>query len=529
VTYSEIRMRKRWRFAGVVVAAVQVAGFAAAQQVLTESGAISGVRESGLSVYKGVPFAAPPVGDLRWRPPATITSWTGTRKADAFAAACMQVGVSMPGETPPAVREDCLYLNIWTPAKRAQEHLPVIVWIYGGGYINGSASMPLYWGDRLAQKGVIVVTIAYRLGPLGFLAHPELTRESPHRSSGNYGLMDQIAALEWIQRNIAAFGGDPKNVTIAGQSSGAISVSILMASPLAKGLFQRAIGESGGLFEPLQLAPKYLLANAERDGEKYAVLLGATSLQQLRRLPAVRLTGNAGGIVHPVIEPYVLPVSPYEAFASGQQKDVPLLIGSNAEEARSLTDVTHVKAATFESDLEHSFGQLPAPLVAAYPHATDDEARQSRLDFERDLRFGWDMWAWARLQAGTGKNSVYYYSFRQQPPFPVGSVYEGWGASHYAELWYVFDHLDQEPWRWSTADRKLAEEISSYWVNFARSGNPNGHGLPPWAAFNNADSNVLYLGDPITVGGIANIKSMKVFDAAYTTVRGTPFAARAVR
>ena len=248
-------------------------------RALTESGAISGVHESGLNVYKGIPFAAPPVGDLRWRPPAHVASWTGTRKADAFAPACMQTGVSMPGETPPAVSEDCLYLNIWTPAKNGQAKLPVIVWIYGGGYINGSASMPLYWGDKLAHKGVIVVTIAYRLGPLGFLAHPELTRESPHHSSGNYGLMDQIAALEWIQKDIAAFGGDPKNVTIAGQSSGSMSVSMLMASPLAKGLFQRAIGESGGLFEPLQLAPKFLLVNAERDGEKYAVSLGATSVK----------------------------------------------------------------------------------------------------------------------------------------------------------------------------------------------------------------------------------------------------------
>src|SRR5271156_70566 len=338
-----------------------------AQRVRTESGTLSGVSEGGLTVYKGVPFATAPVGDLRWRSPVPAAAWSGTRKADSFAPACMQDGVSMPGETPPVVSEDCLYLNIWTPVKSAQERLPVIVWIYGGGYINGSASMPLYWGDKLAHKGVIVVTIAYRLGPLGFLAHPELTRESPHHSSGNYGLMDQIAALEWIQRNIAAFGGDPKRVTIAGQSSGAISVSILMASPLARNLFQRAIGESGGLFEPLQLAPKYLLANAEHDGEKYAASLGAASLKDLRRLPANLLTGNAGGISHPVIEPYVLPVSPYEAFTSGQQNDVPLLIGSNAEEARSLTDVTHVKAATFDSDIEHSFGQLPAPLIAAYP------------------------------------------------------------------------------------------------------------------------------------------------------------------
>ncbi len=387
----------------MLAAAAELASAAVAQRVLTETGTISGVHSNGLSVYKGIPFAAPPVGDLRWRPPEHAARWAATRKADAFAPACMQVGVSMPGETPPKVDEDCLYLNIWTPAKSPRERLPVIVWIYGGGYINGSASMPLYWGDRLARKGAIVVTIAYRLGPLGFLALPELTRESPNHSSGNYGLMDQIAALEWIQRNIAAFGGNPKCVTIAGQSSGAISVSILMASPLAKGLFQRAIGESGGLFEPVQLAPKFLLANAERDGEKYAASLGAPSLQQLRLLPANLLTGNAGGISHPVIEPYVLPLSPYEAFTAGQQNDVPLLLGSNAEEARAIIDVTHETAATFESDMDHSVGQLPAPLLAAYPHTTDEGAKQARLGLERDLRFGWDMWAWARLQSATGQ------------------------------------------------------------------------------------------------------------------------------
>ena len=510
----------------MLAAAAELASAAVAQRVLTETGPISGVHSNGLSVYKGIPFAAPPVGDLRWRPPEHAARWAATRKADAFAPACMQVGVSMPGETPPKVDEDCLYLNIWTPAKSPRERLPVIVWIYGGGYINGSASMPLYWGDRLARKGAIVVTIAYRLGPLGFLALPELTRESPNHSSGNYGLMDQIAALEWVQRNIAAFGGNPKCVTIAGQSSGAISVSILMASPLAKGLFQRAIGESGGLFEPVQLAPKFLLANAERDGEKYAASLSAPSLQQLRLLPANLLTGNAGGISHPVIEPYVLPLSPYEAFTSGQQNDVPLLLGSNADEARAIIDVTHETAATFESDMDRSVGQLPAPLLAAYPHTTDEGAKQARLGLERDLRFGWDMWAWARLQSATGQHSVYYYLFQQQPPFPTGSVFEGWGASHFAELWYVFDHLDQEPWRWSAADRRVAEEMSSYWINFAKSGNPNGPDLPLWPAFTNTERKVQYLGDPITVGGVANISGLTVFDAVYTTVRGKPFGAR---
>ena len=520
-------MSQQWPWAGVIAAALLMSQVSLAQTVQTESGAIAGVRNEGLVVYKGVPFAAPPVGDLRWRPPAPVAPWTGTRHADSFAPACMQEGVSMPGEAPPAISEDCLYLNIWAPKTSARSPQPVIVWIYGGGYRNGSAAMPLYWGDRLARKGVIVITVAYRLGPLGFLTLPELTRESTQHSSGNYGLMDQLAALEWIQRNVAAFGGDPQRVTIAGQSSGSISVSILLAAPRAKGLFQRAIGESGGLFEPLQLAPNYLLANAERDGEKYVASLGVTSLQELRRLPATSLLGgaNAGGVTHPVIEPYVLPRSPYDTFVLGQQNDVPLLIGSNAEEARALTDVSSTTAATFDTDIERSFGQLPPAITAAYPHTTDQAARQARLDLERDLRFGWDMWAWARLQASTGHSHVYYYSFRQQPPFPVGSVYERWGASHFAELWYVFDHLHQAPWHWRPSDTRLAAQMSSYWTNFAKSGDPNGAGLTPWPAFNNTGQRVLYLVDPIAVGEVANIDSLAVLDTTYSTVRGKPFAA----
>jgi para-nitrobenzyl esterase len=496
--------------------------------VQTEGGLVEGVRTGRLTVYKGIPFAAPPVGSLRWREAQPVNPWKGVRKADKFAPACMQTGVSMPGETPPVNSEDCLYLNIWTPVRNDDARLPVMVWIYGGGFSNGSASMPLYWGDRLARKGAVVVTFGYRIGPFGFLAHPELTRESPHHTSGNYGLLDQIAALQWVQRNIQAFGGDPRCVTILGQSAGANSVSIMMASPLATGLFHRALGQSSGLFEPLKLAPNYLLANAEHEGETYAASLGAHSLAELRALSASELLkGKAGEISHPVIEPYLLPESPYDVFVQNRQNDVPILIGSNADEAQSLIpDLNTIKAETFSADITKRWGLLPPHLLEAYPHATDEQARKARLGFERDLRFGWDMWAWARLEAMKGRKSVYYYHFAHKPPFPNGSVYEGWGASHYAELWYTFDHLNQEPWHWSTADRRLADIMSRYWVNFAKSGNPNGAGLPVWPEFTSADNRVLYLNDPIYTGGVPNIETLKVFDTVYAQIRGAPFGSR---
>jgi para-nitrobenzyl esterase len=304
-------------------------------------------------------------------------------------------------------------------------------------------------------------------------------------------------------------------------------VSMLMASPRAKSLFQRAIGQSGGMFEPVQLAPNYLLANAERDGEKYASSLGASSLRDLRNLPTSKFVGGrAASVSHPVIEPYVLPMTPYEAFSSGRHNDVPLLIGYNAEEARSLTNVATVQAASFEADIKEAFGELPSALIAAYSYSSDEEARQARLDFERDLRFGWDMWAWARLQARNGRNKAFFYYFNHRPPFPAQSVYEGWGASHFAELWYVFDHQEQEPWRWSAADKKLASNISSYWVNFANAGDPNGRGLPEWPPFSATSENVLYLASPISIGAVPNAEQLKGFDTIYSSLRNTPIRSR---
>ncbi|MEI9996825.1 MAG: carboxylesterase family protein [Rhizomicrobium sp.] len=513
-------MTSPWRIAIFAVLLLAGSVAAAAQPVRTDAGLVAGTEEGVLAVYRGVPYAAPPLGALRWRPPQAVTAWHGVRAAKAFAPACMQKDVSMPGETMPAVGEDCLYLNIWAP--RGAAHLPVMVWIHGGGYASGSTAMPLYWGDRLARRGVIVVTIAYRLGPLGYLAHPELTAESPEHSSGDYGLMDQVAALQWVRRNIAAFGGDPARVTIAGQSAGAMAVGMLMASPRAKGLFQGAIAQSGGLFEPLALAPNYLLPNAERDGVAYAASLGAPTLAALRALPAQALLGGKAALVtHPVIAPGVLPQAPYDVFAAGRQNDVPILVGSNEEEARSLAKLDGVTAANFNDDLAKNFAPLPPAIVAAYPYKTDAEARAARADLERDMRFGWDMWTWARLAAATGRQKVFYYHFTRKPPFPAGSPYAGWGASHYAELWYMSDHLDQDAWAWTAADRRLADAMATYWTNFVKRGDPNGAGVPRWPVFAGGDAGVLYLGDPISAGGVPDRRTLAAVDAVYAALRGS--------
>ncbi|WP_339915041.1 carboxylesterase family protein [uncultured Brevundimonas sp.] len=486
--------------------------------VRTEAGVLGGVSDAGINVYRGLPFARPPVGDLRWRDPQPVPAWTGVRSARVFAPACPQTGVSMPGEPPSPTDEDCLYLNVWAPAGAAAGSLPVIVWIPGGGLTNGSTSIPLYDGAQLARRGAVVVTVAYRLGTLGFLAHPDLTAEAG--GSGNYGLMDQVAALEWVQDNIGAFGGDSRRVTLAGQSAGATSVSILMASPRARGLFQRAIGQSGGMFEPVELAPRYLLANAEIDGVAYAASLGAQTLAQLRALPVERLLGDgAGRIVHPVIEPRLLPLPPYDAFVAGQQNDVPLLVGFNADEARSLADVSGITAMNFAAELERTWGQLPPPLLAPYAFVTDEEARKARLDFERDLRFGWDVRAWARLQATHGRNPVHVYHFSKTPPYPEGSVQQNWGASHFSELWYMFDHLGQQPWAWTAADRATSEAMADYWVSFARDGDPNGGSRPEWPPFTVGDEQVLRIGDSLEAGVLPDTSGLDVFDAVYSSLR----------
>jgi para-nitrobenzyl esterase len=493
----------------------------APDRVVVTGGRIIGERQDGVRVFRGIPYAAAPVGALRWRDPQPAPRWTGQRLATRFAPACLQTGTSMPGEPPWPSSEDCLHLNVWAPAAPGAPR-PVIVWFPGGGLANGSTSIPLYDGGALAKRGAVVVTVAYRLGALGFLAHPALSAESSDHASGNYGLMDQVAALEWVRANAAAFGGDPDRVTIAGQSAGATSVSILMGSPRAKGLFQRAIGQSGGLFEPTALAPQYQLARAEADGAAFMTRLGATTLEQMRSLPAERLLAGAGGLTHPVIEPRLLPQAPFEVFRAGRQNDVPLLVGYNAEEARSLTEVDDVTAANFSDKLTARWGRLPPPLLAPYAFTTDDQARTARLDFERDLRFGWDVRTWAKLQAEHGRSPVYLYRFEHRPPWPAGSVRANWGAGHFADLWYMFDHLDPADGGWTAADHALADRMADAWVAFAATGDPNGVGARAWTPFILADPKAMRFGDAPAMGDLPEEPNFRAFDAVYDSLRGPP-------
>ncbi len=506
--------------------AVQDRGQGASKPVRIETGLISGICEADVTVYKSIPYAAPPVGHLRWKAPQLALPWDGVRRADTFGPIAMQAGESVPGAPHEPVSEDCLTLNIWAPTLADTTPLPVMVWIPGGGFTQESASMPLYWGDALATRGVIVVTINYRVGLLGFLVHPDLSRESGHQSSGNYGLLDQIAALQWIQRNIKAFGGDPGRVTIWGQSAGSMSVCMLMASPHARGLFHRAIGESGGFFVPLAATDgSFAKAAAEEQGVRMAAALGVTSLDALRDLaPEQFLTDGIGGTTHPIIDGYVVPEEPYATFAAGRQNDVPILIGSNADEGQPMLTGREIRLATFAEDIGQEFGSaavraLAAEYLAIHPAATDLEARESRAAFERDLRFGWDMWTWARLQAKTGREKVFSYYFAHQPPYPAGSPIADWGAAHWAELRYVFDHLDQEPWAWTDADRALATLLASYATNFAKHGNPNGDGVAVWPDYTISSPLVLHLDGTATFGDMPNLEGLTLLDRRYTSLR----------
>lgn len=480
--------------------------------VKTDAGLVSGINGNNpdVRVFKGIPFAAPPVGNLRWKAPQPVAHWDGVRKADEFGPICMQ-GAGRGGAQP-KMSEDCLYLNVWTAAKSASEHRPVLLWIHPGGYTSGSGSAPGTDGENLAKKGLVVVTINYRLGVLGFFAHPELTKESDRRASGNYALMDQTAALEWVQKNIAAFGGDPKRVTVDGDSAGAASIGNLMGSPRTKGLFQRAIAESGAWLG-LSVAHTATLAEAEQAGLKTAENLHAATLADLRALPAAEvLRGGRGG--GPIVDGYFLPEDVGKVFAEGRQNDVPVLLGSNKDEGTFFMQPT--TAAKFTENAHRRYGDMAGEFLKLYPAASDEEANESQLRAFRD-ELGFVMRNWAALQTKTGKSRAYLYYFTHEPPPMQGASPRGGrgsGATHGSEAAYVFENL-LPPRPWTDLDRQVADTISSYWVNFATSGNPNGKGLVTWPAFNDRKNERLVLGDKIEAGPGLTQAQLAYYQARY--------------
>lgn len=462
-------------------------------------GLISGtVNPTGdVQIFRGIPFAAPPVGNLRWQPPQPVKPWSGVRSCATFGPSPMQGSPAPFGPwsaeflIPKApISEDCLYLNVWTSgrAKRSgTKPLPVLVWIYGGGFTSGGSGCAIYDGEATARKGVVFVSVNYRVGPFGFFAHPELTRESGRNASGNYGLMDQVAALQWVKQNIAAFGGDPTNVTVAGQSAGSMSVNCLVATPLASGLFQKAIGESGAGF----LSQYPTLQQAEENGLKIMQALGASSLADLRAKPAEEVMRQAKGARGPIIDGYVLPASITAIFAAGKQNPVTLLTGWNEDEGMPFGPPK--KAADFQKQLEQQFGASAETIGRHYPASTDDEAAGSQLRLSRDLTFGVRNFIWANSQLKQGK-PVYVYRFTRK--IPATGDYARYGAFHTGEVAYAYDNLqfiDRQLRPLEAADTELARIMAAYWVNFVKTGNPNGKGLPPWPAYSATSKQLMRL------------------------------------
>jgi para-nitrobenzyl esterase len=507
-----------------------------------DGGEISDVAPdaSGIRVFKGIPFAAPPVGDLRWKAPQPVQPWSGVRSAGEWGPRCVQ-SKRLPDAGDPPVRfgdldplnkrmdEDCLYLNLWTPTKTAAEGLPVMVWIHGGSNTNGASSQPEYDGSRLAAKGVLVVTTNYRLDVFGFLAHPELTKESGTNSSGNYGLLDQIAALKWVQKNIRAFGGDPSRVTVFGESAGSIDISLLMASPLTKGLFMRAIGESAGALTPIPAFGPKPLRIGEQGGQKFAQSLGANSMGELRAKSAAEVLDAAVKSPIPyglgVVDGYVVPEHPAAIFAQGKQNDLPLLVGWNADEGSLFAARVKLPpdASSYADRIRAQFKDQADKVLQLYPPgSTPQDEKGSFTALLGDEIIAYGGWAWSERAATTGKAPVYRYYFNRRPPgAPELSInpLTAPGVYHFAEIYYVFGNLGLVSWPWEPEDRRLTDVMSSYWTNFAKTGDPNGSGLPPWAPYKSGGAGqVMELGKQIGLQSELHRDRYEFFDAYYRKV-----------
>jgi para-nitrobenzyl esterase len=519
------------------------------EQVKIDSGMIEGTAsgQPTVRVFKGIPFAAPPLGENRWKAPQPVAKWDGVRKADAFGAPCAAGpagggrgggrGAAAPGAPAaappaqtapprePARAEDCLYLNVWTSATKPNERRPVMMWIYGGGFTGGSGGLAWYDGENLASKGPVIVTMNYRLGSLGFFAHPELAKESGHNASGNYGMLDAIAALQWVKRNISAFGGDPNNVTIAGESAGAMMVGALVGSPLAKGLFHRAIAQSGG-YMGLTMGRMAPGQTAQANGVKTMEALGVKTIAELRAKPLNELTGlSAGGLI---VDGYVIPEDLSLTFMNGKQNVVDVLTGSNKDEANFGLCFGSVgrgggagpTVETFRANATRRFGEAADEYVKLY-NVTTDAAAQPAAHAACGDEINWNMRQWAVAQAKAGKKA-YTYFFTRIPTINGGPSPQG--ATHTAEISYAFNNpKGQANQTWNDVDIKLADQMSSYWVNFITKGDPNGNGLPKWPEYKELTSGrVMVLGDTPQVESAAPAAKLSFYQSAYQRLLKTP-------
>lgn len=473
--------------------------------VRTDKGIVEGERtgDGKVVAFKGIPFAAAPVGDLRWKPPAPAQAWAKPMDAKSFGHRCLQSdGYNDMTFHDSGASEDCLNLNVWAPANARPGSLPVMVWIFGGGFVTGGTSENRQDGQWLAHRDVVVVSMNYRLGIFGFLTLPSLTAESAHHASGNYGLMDQTAALEWVRRNIAAFGGNPKNVTLFGESAGSFAVSTLMASPASKDLFHKAIGESGGAFRSGGLGYAPLAERETRDAAFMQSAFGSAEAADLRKLPAddilrsvISPTSRPGAVggnalpstlraprFGPSVDGWFLPDGVPAIYAAGRQAHVPLLAGWNSDEGRG--QVIYAKppmtAALFTERASKDFGEKAAQFLGLYPAGSDAEAVNSAADYAGDGFIAYSTWSWLEAQVKTGGAPVYHYLFALGSPGDNNHGAE-MGAFHSDEIEYVFGVLDSRAGaHWRPEDRKLSDQVMSYWTNFARTGDPNGAGLPAW-------------------------------------------------
>jgi para-nitrobenzyl esterase len=480
--------------------------------VHVEGGTVAGAPSAtpaGVRVFKGIPYAAPPTGGLRWQPPQPVIPWNGVRRADTFAPSCTQPRLDpsdliydlVPSETQ-AISEDCLYLNIWTAAHSQSERRPVLLWIHPSAGTIGGAVAPPYDGEALAKKGIVVVTINYRLGVLGFLAHPELSRESPHHVSGNYGLLDMIAAVKWVRRNISRFGGDPDRITLCGESHGGAAVSALTASPLIRGDIHGAI-----VMDSVQTSYSKL-TDEERNGAEFAKAAGAASIKDLRHMPPERLmaalsafqTQNHSISLDHILDNWVFSADLFSTEKQGIQRNIPILTGSVADVGATFSPVP---AATFIEESHAAYGTLVNHYLGLYPGGSDEEAAVSQVRSWTD-RLAWMHDKWAALHtAGGGR--AYLYFFTHAPPRPPnarqaafgGPLREHLGAYHTGEVPYVFNSLGKLDFPWTASDYRLADIMTSYWANFAAKGDPNGPGLPRWPAYGDLDKPVMELGDQV--------------------------------